>query len=301
MAWIKEGSGRRKRAAEEHTKEPDMKKTAFVALLLLAAPLVAQSGQGRGPGKGAGVPGAGPPASSPIAGYLATLPKEALSAAETDQLLFLREEEKLARDVHRALFAANGDQSFANIASAEQRHMDEVKILLDRYGLTDPAATTAPGEFRNARLASLYTDLVARGTVSLVDALKVGATVEDLDLADVDKALDASDNRDIDTVMQNLAKGSRNHLRAFSQRLAALDATYTAQFLPADEIARIVAAPRERGAYDENGKLLAGACTGQGRGGRGQGRGRGRGPGTGTGTCTGQGPGDGTGASCPKG
>ncbi|MBK9374796.1 MAG: DUF2202 domain-containing protein [Holophagales bacterium] len=202
-----------------------MKKTAFVALLLLAAPLVAQSGQGRGPGKGAGVPGAGPPASSPIAGYLATLPKEALSAAETDQLLFLREEEKLARDVYRALFAANGDQSFANIASAEQRHMDEVKILLDRYGLADPAATTAPGEFRNARLASLYTDLVARGAVSLVEALKVGATVEDLDLADVDKALDASDNRDIDTVMQNLAKGSRNHLRAFSQRLAALDAT----------------------------------------------------------------------------
>lgn len=280
-----------------------MKKTAFAALLLLAAPLLAQSGPGRGPGRGAGVPGAGPSAGSPIAAYLATLPKEALSAAETDQLLFLREEEKLARDVYRALFAANGDQTFANIASAEQRHMDEVKLLLDRYGLADPAATTAPGEFRNARLASLYTDLVARGTASLVEALKVGATIEDLDLADVDKALDASDNRDIDTVMQNLAKGSRNHLRAFSFRLTALGASYTAQFLPADEIARIVAAPRERGAYDENGKLLAGACTGQGRGGhgQGQGRGRGRGPGTGAGTCTGQGPGDGTGPNCPKG
>ncbi|MBK6406992.1 MAG: DUF2202 domain-containing protein [Holophagales bacterium] len=278
-----------------------MKKTAFVALLLLAAPLVAQSGPGRGPGKRAGVPGAGPPAASPIGAYLATLPKEALSAAETDQLLFLREEEKLARDVYRALFAANGDQSFANIASAEQRHMDEVKLLLDRYGLADPAATTAPGEFKNVRLAALYTDLVARGTVSLVEALKVGATIEDLDLADVDKALDASDNRDIDTVMQNLAKGSRNHLRAFSFRLTALGGSYTAQFLPADEIASIVAAPRERGAYDENGKLLAGACTGQGRGGRGQGRGRGRGPGTGTGTGTGQGPGDGTGPNCPKG
>ncbi|MBK8597972.1 MAG: DUF2202 domain-containing protein, partial [Holophagales bacterium] len=163
-----------------------------------------------------GEPGAGAAGGPrPIATYVASLPKEAPSAAETEQILFLREEEKLARDVYRALFAANGDRSFANIAGAEQRHMDEVKLLLDRYALADPAATAA-GEFRNARLASLYTDLVARGKVSLVEALKVGATIEDLDLSDVDKALQVSDNRDIDAVMQNLAKGSRNHLRAFS-------------------------------------------------------------------------------------
>jgi len=288
-----------------------MKKTAFAALLLLAAPLVAQSGPGRGPGNGAGTPGTGTPAApaaSPLATYIATLPKEALSAAETDALLFLREEEKLARDVYRALFAANGDRSFANIASAEQRHMDEVKLLLDRYALADPAATTAPGEFKNARLASLYTDLVARGKASLVEALKVGATIEDLDLADVDKALDGSDNRDIDAVMQNLAKGSRNHLRAFSSRLTALGASYTAQYLPAEDIAKIVAGPREQGAYDETGKLLTGSCNGQGRGGRGQGRGRGscagQGGGSGMGpshgTGAGQGPGDGTGPSCPN-
>ena len=195
------------------------------------------------------------------------------------QLAFLREEEKLARDVYRALFAVNGDRAFANIATAEQRHMDDVKLLLDRYGLADPAAATAPGEFANARLAALYVDLVARGKASLVEALKVGATIEDLDLSDVGKALDASDNRDIDAVIRNLAKGSRNHLRAFSARLTALGATYTAQYLPADEIATIVAAPRERGAYDENGKLLPGTCTGQGPGGRGQGRGRRVGPG----------------------
>jgi hypothetical protein len=288
-----------------------MKKTALLAILLLAAPLVAQSGPGRGRGNGSGTPGSGTPANpgvSPLSTYVESLPKEALSSGETELLGFLREEEKLARDVYRALFAANGDRTFANIASAEQRHMDEVKILLDRYGLADPAAATAPGEFKDSRLAALYTDLVARGRVSLVDALKVGATIEDLDLSDVGKALETADNRDIDTVIQNLAKGSRNHLRAFSGRLAALDAAYDAQYLPAAEIATIVAAPRERGAYDETGKLLAGSCTGQGRGGRGRGRGRGQGPGAGSGNCTGtgpgdgagQGPGDGTGPSCPN-
>jgi hypothetical protein len=284
-----------------------MKKIAIAALILLTTPLLAQPGRQGGPGTGSGTPGTGTPAApavSPLATYIASLPKEALSSAETESLLFMREEEKLARDVYRALFAANGDRSFAKIATAEQRHMDEVKLLLDRYGFADPAAATAPGEFVNTRLASLYTDLVARGRATLVDALKVGATIEDLDLSDVGKALAASDNRDVDTVMQNLGKGSRNHLRAFSARLTALGATYEAQVLPADEIAKIVAAPHERGAYDENGKLIEGSCTGQGQWGRGQGRGRrhgaGAGTGTGTGPGTGFGPGDGTGSGCPN-
>ena len=284
-----------------------MKKTALLALILLATPLVAQPGPKGGPGNGAGTGTPAAPAVSPLATYVASLPKEALSSGETELLSFLREEEKLARDVYRALFAANGDRAFANIATAEQRHMDEVKLLLDRYGLADPAATTAPGEFRNSRLASLYTELVARGKASLVEALKAGATIEDLDLADVGRALETSDNRDVDAVMQNLAKGSRNHLRAFSARLAALGASYTAQYLSADEVARIVSAPHERGAYDENGNLLAGTCTGRGPGGHGRGRGQGAGNGTctgqgsGTGMGAGRGPGDGTGPNCPKG
>ena len=29
---------------------------------------------------------------------------------------------------------------FSNIASSEQKHMDAIKTLLDRYGLDDPAA-----------------------------------------------------------------------------------------------------------------------------------------------------------------
>ncbi len=279
-----------------------MKKTALAALLLATAPLVAQAGPpaGRGNGNGAGNGPAAAPAASPIATYVASLPKESVSSSEAAQLAFLREEEKLARDVYRALFAAWGDRAFANIAGAEQRHMDEVKLLLDRYGLADPAAATAPGEFKDSRLAALYTDLVAKGKASLVEALKVGATIEDLDLADVDKALAASDNRDIDAVMQNLAKGSRNHLRAFSRRLAALGASYTAQYLPADDVARIVAAPQERGAVDENGKPLPGtgngACGGRGRG---RGNGWGRGPGNGAGNGAGQGPGNGTG-TCPN-
>ncbi len=280
-----------------------MKKTALLAFVLLAAPVVAQPGPKGGPASGPGAAAA--PSVRPLAAYIEALPKEALGSGETALLAYVREEEKLARDVYRALFAANGDRAFANIAAAEQRHMDDVKLLLDRYGLADPAGTTAPGEFKEPRLAALYVDLVARGKASLVEALKVGATIEDLDLADVGRGLEASDNRDVDAVMQNLAKGSRNHLRAFSSRLAALGSSAAAQYLAADEVAKILAAPRERGVVDEDGKLLAGTCTGTGAGGRGKGRGNGtcagQGSGAGKGAGAGQGPGDGTGAGCPKG
>jgi hypothetical protein len=61
-----------------------------------------------------------------------------LSAEEAASLLFMREEEKLARDVYNTLSATWGIQSFSIIASSEQRHMDEIKVLLDRYALTDP-------------------------------------------------------------------------------------------------------------------------------------------------------------------
>ena len=80
------------------------------------------------------------------------IPASDLSADEAAALLFMREEEKLARDVYNTLSATWGIQSFSNIASSEQMHMDEIKVLLDRYALTDPAL--APGQFTDPDTAS---------------------------------------------------------------------------------------------------------------------------------------------------
>ena len=44
------------------------------------------------------------------------IPASDLSAEETASLLFMREEEKLARDVYNALYATWGQQTFLNIA-----------------------------------------------------------------------------------------------------------------------------------------------------------------------------------------
>jgi hypothetical protein len=144
-----------------------------------------------------------------------------LSAAEADGLTYMREEEKLARDVYQALGAQWELSIFTNIAASEQRHMDSVLGLLDRYGLSDPAADSAPGEFTNDDLQALYDRLVEQGSRSLADAIEVGIAIEQVDIADLEDYAAASDNSAILRVYDNLTRGSHSHLRAFTTTLEA--------------------------------------------------------------------------------
>ncbi|MCE5254529.1 MAG: DUF2202 domain-containing protein [Actinomycetia bacterium] len=143
-----------------------------------------------------------------------------LSETESEALLFMREEEKLARDVYTALYDRWGVSVFANIATSESRHMTSVKTLLDHYGLTDPVAVDTPGVFAEPDLQALYTQLVAQGTQSLNEALQVGVTIETLDIEDLEALLAASNHADISRVAENLLSGSENHLAAFTRHLA---------------------------------------------------------------------------------
>jgi len=147
------------------------------------------------------------------------VPASELSPEESASLLFMREEEKLACDVYHALFAIWGQPTFQNIAAGEQAHMDQVKLLLDRYSLADPALE--PGVFSDPELQALYNTLVAHGSVSLADALKVGAAIEEIDIIDLEERLALTDNADIQQVFNNLMAGSYNHLDAFVGVLAA--------------------------------------------------------------------------------
>ncbi|MCB1182266.1 DUF2202 domain-containing protein, partial [bacterium] len=128
-------------------------------------------------------------------------------------------------------------------------------------------------------LQELHDELVARGRASLTEALAVGALVEELDLSDLERALAGDlDNADIRQVYANLAKGSRNHLRAFSTRLVAQGATYTPQHLEAAAYEAIVSSDWERGPANA-GRGKGHGRDGRGRGGRGQGCGNGCGAG----------------------
>lgn len=141
----------------------------------------------------------------------------ALSEAEEQSLAFMREEEKLARDVYQAMYDLWGLRVFTNIAGSEQQHMDSVLTLIERYGLEDPVI--APGRFSDPELQQLYDDLVARGSESVEEALMVGALIEEVDIIDLDEAIADTSQEDIRFVYESLRAGSENHLRAFVSQL----------------------------------------------------------------------------------
>lgn len=168
-----------------------------------------------------------------------TIPASDLSSEEAAALLFMREEEKLARDVYTTLYATWKLPTFQNIAASEQTHMDQIALLLTRYNLTDPAQT--PGVFTNATLQDLYTKLVAQGTLSIGEALKVGGAIEEIDIKDLQTRLTQTDNADIQQVYNSLMNGSYNHLNAFSRGLSnQTGETYVPQYLTADQYQTII-------------------------------------------------------------
>jgi len=144
-----------------------------------------------------------------------------LSEVEAAGLVFMREEEKLARDVYRVMWEKWGLQIFENIMQSEQRHMDAILYLLGKYGLEDPAI--APGIFNDSDLQGLYDELVQKGELSVVDAVEVGVIIEQTDIDDITELLSQTDKTDIVRVYTNLLNGSYSHLAAFEKHLPAGD------------------------------------------------------------------------------
>jgi hypothetical protein len=161
----------------------------------------------------------------------------ALSDAETAGLIKMREEEKLARDVYQALGEKWNVPVFKNIAVSENRHTEAVKALLSAHGVVDPVSDDTRGVFQNQDLAKLYTDLVARGQSSIAEAYRVGAYIEDLDIADLEKEMKTVTHEDIRVVYEHLQNGSENHLRAFNRNIEiATGETYTPSFISKDTL-----------------------------------------------------------------
>lgn len=175
------------------------------------------------------------------------LPKEPLNQTELTSLSFMREEEKLARDVYITLYNKWGVNIFTNISTSEQTHMESVRLLLTKYNLTDPVGSNPVGVFNNVTLQTLYNQLVALGNTSLPDAYKAGATIEDLDIFDLTNALTGIDNHDIRLVYDNLTKGSRNHMRSFYKNILNVGSTYTPQYITQAEFDAIFNSPMETG------------------------------------------------------
>jgi hypothetical protein len=188
-----------------------------------------------------------------------------LTPFETESLLYVREEEKLARDTYLILYGIWGTDIFQTIASSEQNHMDAVKGLLDKYGLEDPALPEI-GAFQNDFLQEKYYELVAWGAQSEADALLVGCLIEEIDLIDLIERMAQINKRDILTVFQNLVDGSGNHLQAFVRRYESLTGdTYTPVYLDQNTYQQIINSSGDSGG--DGGGWNGGGGNGGGNGG----------------------------------
>lgn len=173
---------------------------------------------------------------------ISQLPKEELSPLEQEGLEYMLEEEKLARDVYKTLYNTYKLNVFKNIPNSEQKHIDAVRDLAEKYNLKYHTTQDATiGVFENKDIQNLYDDLIQKGQLSLKDALEVGATIEDLDIYDLNNFLTDVDNKDIKKVYEYLIMGSENHLRAFNKQLIknGYD-SYTAQYISQESVDAIL-------------------------------------------------------------
>lgn len=187
----------------------------------------------------------------PIAGEESAVLSETLKAQilsdtatllpeEVEGLMLMQEEEKMAHDVYSSFYDKFGLRVFANIANSESKHMEAVLWLINSYKLTDPASNEL-GVFENADIQNLYNKFIAEG-VNEVEALKIGAFIEEYDIADLEKLISETGNMYIVRVYTNLLNGSKNHLRAFVKNLSSRNVVYQPSVLSQTEYAEIIGA-----------------------------------------------------------
>jgi hypothetical protein len=176
---------------------------ALVVASLAAVPFTAQAAKGDQPS------GKRPSASALVP----------LDEAEVATLKWMREEEKLARDMYLTLNLYHPAKIFTNTAASEQKHFDAIGKKLALYGIEDPAKVEI-GQFTAPDLQALYDELLALGMPTYIDALKVGVIIEEADLTDLENAIDGTDSVPLARTYQHLLTGSEHHLAAFTRLLA---------------------------------------------------------------------------------
>ena len=167
-----------------------------------------------------------------------------LSNEDTEALLFMLEEEKLARDTYDYLDNKWGIKQFTNIKKSEQSHMNAIINLLDQHSI---AYTVLPyGSFEDETLQNYYNQFIESGQISQANALQIGATIEDLDIVDLQEFIDNTTNLDIISVFESLKCGSKNHLRSFVSSIENIGDTYIVQYLTQEDYNLIISSNNEQ-------------------------------------------------------
>jgi len=151
----------------------------------------------------------------------------ALSDYQKDELFKIFQEEKVARDVYITLGRLYPDENtFAKIQLSEQEHMLAAQVLCERYGIDTSDVDIslnddAIGQFELLEMQTLYNSCIELGSVSHLEAVKVGELVEITDIEDIEHASEGMP-ADVVKTYDNLLAGSYSHLDAYRKAIARL-------------------------------------------------------------------------------
>lgn len=164
-----------------------------------------------------------------------TAVKNGLSEKEISAILYMREEEKLARDVYRTLYAIWPSNVFYNIPVSEEGHMDVFGQLITQYRLEDPIKNNAEGVYSNPVFTRLFQELTKKGRKSYVDALKVGALIEDKNMHNLIAHGSETEKADLKMVYSTVLAQSQRHMAAFIRNLRREGGAYSPKYITQEQ------------------------------------------------------------------
>ena len=184
---------------------------------------------------------------------------------EQTHLVFTCEEEKLARDVYRVLGRRFPEiASFAVMAENKEASNCAVHELLQKYRVSVPRVNRNVGVFSWGIYGRYFTEkymvLTGQGSSSPLNALYVGAFIEELNIHDINQCPKAivdisngineasacgmqyTDNPDVQGMYEELLDESREHLRLLVSDIERIIGTgnYQAQVLHQEEVEAII-------------------------------------------------------------
>lgn len=139
-----------------------------------------------------------------------------LDAEATAGLLYMIEEEKMARDLYDAFFEQTGNLVFDRISNSEQQHLDSLLNIANLAGVDTTTLSTTAGVFTNTELQSMYNSLLTSGDDSLEAALQTAIAVEQTDIADLANYSADPELGILGIVYARLELASEHHLAAFT-------------------------------------------------------------------------------------
>ncbi len=173
-------------------------------------------------------------------GLQAPLTDDARPVCDPETLAALRAqyaEERMAARVYRTLAEQYPQlRPLQNIPLAEDRHAGSVATLL---AAADPAFSLS-AMIKDPQYSTLGDDLIARGRVSEIEALRVGAWIEEKDILDLRALAARLEHAGARAIVDQLERGSHHHLTAFVRNLRRRGVTYEPQLLSADDFGAIL-------------------------------------------------------------